>query len=158
MNIYELSTGIKQLQDILETEEDSEIIARTLSEYEAKLEDKADAYARVDRNLASQEAGLKEEYDRLKKRAEIIKTNRKRLKLNLQDAMTLTGKKKLKTELFSFTIQKNPPSLKITGKVPERFLIAQEPKVDNTAIKLAMKSGEDIDFAELVQGESLRIR
>ncbi len=158
MNIYELSSSIRQLQELLETEEDTAVIEEALKGYDAKLEDKADSYARVDKNLASLEEGLKAEYDRLKRRSDVIKANRKRLKESLQEAMILANKKKFKTELFSFGIQKNPASLEITGEVPSKYLIEQEPKVDNNAIKNELKKGVELGFARLVQGESLRIR
>ena len=74
--------------------------------------------------------------------------------------MKLTKKEKFKTDLFSFGIQKNPASLKIIeGKdIPSEFLIPQEPKIDTAEIKDRLKNGEVLEFAELVQGESLRIR
>jgi hypothetical protein len=71
--------------------------------------------------------------------------------------MRATGKTKFKTDLFSFNIQKNPARLVITGEVPEKFLIPQDPKVDNKAIKELLKQ-QELPFAHLEQSESLRIR
>ena len=74
--------------------------------------------------------------------------------------MQQTGKTKFKTNLFSFGIQKNPASVNITDvyAVPTQFREVQEPKLNKTAILEALKNGEEIAGAEIVQGESLRIR
>ena len=42
--------------------------------------------------------------------------------------------------------------------IPEEFLIAQEPKIDKTAIKKKLKSGETVKGAELIENEFLRVR
>ena len=81
------------------------------------------------------------------------------MKEALQNAMFITGKTKFKTDLFSFNIQKNPPRLVIDRpeEIPEEYLIPQEPKIDTSAIKEALKR-QELPFAHLEQSESLRIR
>lgn len=158
MNIYALSESIQELQDMLEEEENQEVISEVLKSYEMQFEEKAEAYARVDKNLAAQEEALKAESERLEKRAKVIKNNRESLRKNLENAMILTDKRKFKTNLFNFNIQKNPPSCEIVGEVPDEFLIPQEPKVDKKAISARLKAGETFEFAVLKQTESLRIR
>ncbi len=157
-NIYELTKSIKMLQELLETEEDTQIIKEALDGYEAQLEEKADNYARVIKNLEASMKGLKEESKRLSDRAKTIENNIKYLKSSLQNSMITLDKKKFKTDLFSFGIQKNPPSCNITGEVTQKYLIKQEPKIDKKAIIADLKAGKELGFAELTQGESLRIR
>ena len=102
----------------------------------------------------------KAEAKRLLDGAKSVEANIDRMKAALMTAMKLTGKTKFKTELFGYGIQKNPPSLKIDmpDRVPEEFLIPQEPKVDSAAIKKELKEGVVYDWCHLEQSESLRIR
>lgn len=87
------------------------------------------------------------------------KNRAKRLKEYLQMAMEEVDKKKFKTALFSFNIQKNTPSLKILdeSKIPEDFYKIER-KLDKVKFKKAVKEGLYEEAAELVQSESLRIR
>jgi hypothetical protein len=77
--------------------------------------------------------------------------------------MELTGKTKFKTDLFSFGIQKNAPSVVIDAvdirDIPEDYLKFKEPEVDKTAIKNAINAGVDFEgLAHLEVSQSLRIR
>lgn len=74
--------------------------------------------------------------------------------------MAITQKRDFKTPLFSFKIQKNPPSLVVDdeSKVPEEFVKIKR-EIDKTALKKFVKDNENsLDFAHLEQKESLRIR
>jgi len=156
--LYELTGQYRELLELAESEElDKQLIADTLEGLDGEIEIKADGYAKVIRELEGKTAVLKDEIDRLSKRKSVIENNIKNLKQALETAMRATGKTKFKTELFSFNIQKNPARLVITGEVPEEFLIPQEPKVDNKAIKELLKQ-QELPFAYLEQSESLRIR
>ena len=82
------------------------------------------------------------------------------IKSNLERSMIQTGKKKFKTDLFSFGIQKNPPtvSVKDESKIPGYFWKQKAPELDRVALKNYLKENGATEYAELVQGESLRIR
>ena len=108
-------------------------------------------------------AACKAEITRLKTTATTMDNNIKRMKGNLQDSMELTGKRKFKTPLFSFSVQKNPPSLVLdelnTNNIPGEYLIPQEPKVDTAKMKADLKNGLDLNgIAHLESGYSLRIK
>lgn len=159
--LYELTSEYLQLLEMAEDPDvDLQTIADTMEAIGGEIEDKADGYARVMKQIEANAAGIKAEIDRLTARKTSMENNVKRMKESLQAAMEATGKKKFKTALFSFNIQKNPASLKIDDPeaVPESFLVPQPPKVDSAAIKDALKAGAVYDFAHLEQGESLRIR
>ena len=103
--------------------------------------------------------GLDTEIQRMTKKKATIKNNIDRLKRSLEGAMIATGKRKFKTALFGFGIQKNPPSLNVLdeSKIPEEFWIEQQPKLDKKAALAYVKENK-VDWAELSQTESLRIR
>ena len=75
-------------------------------------------------------------------------------------AMQETGKTKFNTDLFSFNVQKNPPTLVIDEGVEilKEYYIPQDPKLDTATIKEMLKSGVTLDFAHLEQGEGVRIK
>ena len=164
MNIYDLTSEYLDLLEMLEDPDaDEEIIRDTLEGLDGELEAKADGYAMILKNLEADAKAIKAEEDRLYSRRKSIENRMAYLKANLQTMMELTGKTKIKTALFSFGIQKNPASVVIDNEtaVPEKFWIAQEPKLDRKGITDFLKGMNENDccaWAHLEQSESLRIR
>lgn len=159
-SLYETTREFLALKEMIEEDVDPQLIADTMEAIEGEFEYKAEAYAKIITDLDGDADKLLQESARLDARAKTIQSNIKAMKKALQDAMWATGKTKFKTGLFSFNIQKNPARLVfVEGKdIPAEFMIPQPDKVDNQAIKLALKNGEEFDFARLEQSESLRIR
>jgi len=164
MNIYELTGQWIELQEMLESGDyDEQTIADTLEGLEGEIEAKADGYARIIRNMESDIEAFKKEAERLTEKKRRLENSVKRLKENLQMAMTLTGKTKFKTELFSFGIQKNGGALPVIIDIEEADL-PQELKVvterpDLKAIAEYIEANPDSGIAHFGErGESLRIR
>lgn len=163
MTLYELTDDYLRLLDIAEDPDvDPQTFADTLEGIDGALEDKADNYAKVIRQMKVDADGLDSEIKRLQARKKAIEGNSERMKSNLEEAMLATGKTKFKTELFSFGIQKNPPSVMVDEEHPERipleYLIPQDPKIDKRRIMEELKAGAELSWARLEQSESLRIR
>ena len=159
--LYELTAEYQVLLEMAEDPEtDPQALADTMEAIGGEIEDKADGYAKVMQELAAEATKVTAEVDRLTARKKALTDNQKRMKETLQSAMVATGKKKFKTTLFSFGIQKNPASVVLdTDKIPEQYLIQQEPKVDKAGIKKDLQAGVKLDgIAHLEQTESLRIR
>ena len=160
MKLYEITGEILELLTMAEDLElDQKIIQDTMEGLDFEFEEKAEAYAKVVKTLEMDIAGLDEEIQRMTKRKATIKNNIDRLKRSLEGAMIATGKRKFKTPLFGFCIQKNPPSLNILDetKIPAEFWIEQQPKLDKKAALAYVKENK-VDWAELSQTEPLRIR
>ena len=161
MTIFELTSEYLQLLDMLEDPDmDEQTILDTLEGVGGELEEKADGYARVMRQMDADAAAIRAEEERLHNRRKSLENRSAWLKERLQNVMEITGKKKFKTELFSFSIQKNPPRVVITdeSRIGHDFKIPQPPKIDTKAIKDALNEGFCFDWAHLEQSESLRIR
>ena len=159
--LYKLTEAYQELLSMaLDPDIDPEALADTMEAIDGEFEDKADGYAKVMKELKAIADARKAEAKRLLDGAKSVEANIDRMKAALVTAMKLTGKTKFKTELFGYGIQKNPPALKIDmpDRVPEEFLIPQEPKVDSAAIKKELKEGVVYDWCHLEQSESLRIR
>ena len=54
-------------------------------------------------------------------------------------------KKKFKTDIHSYSISKNAPSLNILdeAKIPEKYMVAQEPKLDRKALLSDVKANPE---------------
>lgn len=162
--LYEISEEFQRLYGMAdECDLSQEDIADTVESLECELADKADGYAITIRSLEGDIAMLKMEIERLTARKRTIENNIRNMKRSLELAMRAAGKEKIKTKLFSFGIQRNQPSLVIDDPraIPEKFLIPQEPKVDNAAVKKMLKGLDEHEFclwAHLENSESLRIR
>ncbi len=160
--LFDLTGKWLELYDMADDPDmDADMWFDTIEGLEGEIEDKADGYAKVITQLNADATAIKAEEDRLYRRRTTIENRIKNMKLRLQEMMEITGKKKIKTELFSFGIQKNPASVVIDDEkmIPGEFLIPQAPKIDKTAIKDALKAGVDMaGIAHLEQTQSLRIR
>lgn len=156
--LYELTGQYQQLLEMIQNDEfDEWTLKDTLEGLDGEIEIKADGYAKVIKELEGNVDTLKNEIDRLSRKKSSYENNIKIMKESLENTMKITGKTKFKTELFSFNIQNNPPRLVIDRDVPSEFLIPQPPKVDNARIKEVLKQ-QELDFAHLEVGQSLRIR
>lgn len=130
-----------------------------LENIDDEIETKADNIAKVLRDFDGDIEALKSEEERLAKKRKAIENRQKQLKEYLQNAMLVLDKRNFKTDLFSFNIQKNAPSLRILdeSKIPEDYYKIEK-KLNKNDLKEAVKNGLFEDAAELVQTESLRIR
>lgn len=159
--LYEIKGQFKELMEMADecnlTQDD---IKDTLEGLDYELEEKADAYAKVIRTLECDVDSVDAEIKRLTDKKRRIQNNISSMKRSLESTMIELGRKKIKTPLFGFNIQKNPPSVNILdeSKVPDNFRIKQPDKIDRKSIIAELKESGNTDWAELVQTESLRIR
>ena len=164
MTLYDLTNDYMELLQMAEDPDiDEQAFMDTLEGIDGALEDKADGYAKVIRNLEADAAACDAESKRLRNKKQTIENNIKRMKSVLQFAMQMTGKTKFKTALFTFGIRKNPASVVIDAAnvrdFPEQYIIESEPILDKKALKDALKAGEDMTgLCHLEQSESLSIR
>ena len=160
--LYELKENYKQVADMLYEEEiDEQCILDTLESIEGEIEDKADNYAIIIKELLANTEVSKQEKLRLEARQKSFENRAKFLKDRLEEVMKETGKTKFKTAKFSFGIQKNGGLAPLWidedySNIPQKYLKVEP---DNTKIRQALDSGENIIFAHYEErGESLRIR
>lgn len=161
--LYELTGDYMKLLEMAEDPEvDLETLNDTLEGLEGEIEIKAENYAKVIKQLEGDASTIETEEKRLQAKRKAIENNIATMKNHLENAMRTTGKTKFKTDLFSFNIQKNPPSARVNeemmDKIPLEYLVFPEPKVDKKKVLEELKNGAEFEWAEISQGESLRIR
>ena len=160
-SLYELKENYKQIEEMLYEEEiDEKLILDTLESIEGEIEDKADNYAKIIKELEAKRDARKNEAKRLNDSAITFDNRIKSLKQNLFNTMKETGKTKFTTNLFAFNIVKNggKQAIEIDGEVPEQYTktIIEN---DTDKIRQALENGENLPFAHLkARGESLRIK
>lgn len=166
MNLYELTNDWLQVQAMLEDPEmDQKAIEDTLESLEFEIEEKADGYARVIRNMEGSIEAIKHEEERLALKRRHLTASIDRLKQNLMNSMVAMDKRKIKTDLFQISIQKNGGADPVIVDVPtddlptELVIIKEEP--DKKAIAALLKAFPEAGkkyahFGE--RGESLRIK
>jgi hypothetical protein len=158
--LYELTENMLKLQQLFDDEEiDEQTFQNTMECLQMDIEEKADGYARVIRNMESVAAAIEAEQKRLRTRKEKIEKRIEAMKENLKYSLQILGIKKIQTDLFTVSIALNPPKVVIDdeSKIPKDY-IYMEPKIDRTAIKTALQSGIEVPACRLERGESLRIK
>ena len=163
MTLYELTGQWLELQQMIESGEfEDEILADTLEGLDGEIEEKADAYARIVRNLEADVKAYKDEEQRFYQKRKAAEHAIDRLKNNLYTAMVAMGKTKIDNDLFKIAIQKNGGALPVILDVDEEY-IPDEAKVftsrpDMKKIAELIEAGS-CDFAHFGErGESLRIK
>ena len=165
MTLYELTGQFLTLQQMLEDPDaETDVINDTLAGIDCEIEIKADNYAKLIRNLEGSISAIDAELERLTVKKNLYKSGVKRLKDHLQESMTITGKRKFKTDLFSFAIQKNGGKapvildVKDTSELPDDLVRIKE-EADLDAIRKLIESEGSCKYAHLGErGESLRIK
>lgn len=161
MKLYELTGQWLELINMLQDESaDPLTIIDTLEGLDFEIEEKADNYAKIIKELEGQARTFASEKKRLEERQKTLESRIKWLKDNLSASMHLTGKTKFKTDLFSFGIQKNggiaPLKIDENAEIPQEFCKSVP---DNALIREALESGKELGFARLEEkGEHLVIR
>ncbi|EHL5881595.1 TPA: siphovirus Gp157 family protein [Listeria monocytogenes] len=156
--LYSIQGKYQQLLNLAE-QLDPELLKDTLESIDDELETKAENVAFVIKELEGQSLVLETETKRLAKRKNTINNNVKRLKQSLFDAMITAKKQKIKTNLFTLDIRKNPPSVIVEDESKLlNYLIEQPKKLDKTKLGDDLKKGIEVPGAKIIQTERLQIR
>lgn len=159
MRLYELTEAWESVQALIDNDEtQEEQLQAALENIEGAIEEKADGYAKLIYSMKAEAEAIKVEEKRLATKRQSLENRAKWLQKNLEEAMIATGKKKFKTNLFVFSVQKNAPSLDDFDEaiVPEAYWKVTR-SIDRPALLKAVKNGE-VEGIGLKQTESLRIR
>ena len=169
--MYELEGQLLQLQQWAEEAEDDDekqAIADTLEMVEQDFTDKAGGYFRVIRNLEAKTAGIKAQEDILKDEMKRLATYRGQVEKNIErikdrmlHALTVTGKKNIKTDVGTIG-SRTTQSVVITAEniydLPDECLRYKDPEPDKTAIKDYLKEHPDCEWAHMESKTALSLR
>lgn len=159
--LYEIAGDYARVLNFdLDSPEDGEAMVALLDEIQERFDTKADRLCMVMRNVESEAEAYKAEEARLSARRKALENKAARLKEYLADTMKKMDLADCKTPLFSLKFQKNPPAVEVLDEraVPSGFWSVPAPVLDRRAVLEALKAGEAVPGAAIVQRESLRIR
>lgn len=163
-SLYELTGDYMALMEAIDDAEDETQLNELMAQFDViqdAIGDKADAYARIIRNKLAEAKALKTEADRLMARKRAAERVVDELKSRLKESMTAVGATKLTTSIGVWSIQSNPPSIKIVDEdmIPAVWCIPQPPKIDKAKmLRWFKESGEIIPGTEIERGTSVRFR
>ena len=166
MDLYKIKQNyLKALDDLEIDEETGEII--NFEEVEAivgNMEEKIENVACYIKNLSLLRDGIKNERQTLAKREKALDKKIEYLKNTIEDCMLSIGKTKFETEKVKITFRKTTVTEIFEGFLnwamihAEKLLNYKEPEPSKTAIKEAIKNGEDVQFAALVEKQNIQLK
>jgi predicted nuclease with TOPRIM domain len=159
MKLYELTDNYMQLVELAD-QLDEETFRDTLESIQDSIEDKVENTAKVIKSIEADVLAIKEEEKRLKERRQSLETKIDNIKDYLKEQLEKTGIDKVKRPTITVSIQNNPPKAEIVDEktIPLTYKIPQPAKLNKKAILEAMKNGEKVPGAVLVQERGLRIK
>ena len=162
MRLYEIRQSYETLKNFFEQENlNEEDFADAFKNIEGELSTKGTNLAYVIKEQEADIAKHEEEIKRLNSRKKVLEKSVKRIKGYLLSTMIAMNVKDIDAGVFKIKIQKNAPSVNILDerKIGSKWWrIETIEKLDRRGILEALKNGEEVNGAEMVQSESLRIR
>lgn len=160
MNLYEITREAQELAFLLETDELTPELEEALVINQDQLQTKAGNYAKVIANIQSDSDSIEYEIKRLKAMKETKDRSINRLKEALRYAMLVSGIEKIESDLFKISLRRSEAvEVDVLEALPNEFVnVKNVVTADKLAIKEAIKRGEYVIGARIVENFSLQIK
>lgn len=128
-----------------------------------ELQTKAVKYALVIRQMDAEAAMLKAEIARMNALKKSKENTVARLKEAIAGAMQMYGITKIQGDLINLSFRKSQKVMQVDQEMdalsalPQQYLRTKT-EIDTSAIRAALKAGEEIDGFELVENQSLQLK
>jgi len=156
MTLYELEESLSLLLESAEEQEElTPELKAAIEQYALGAAEKRDRVARFLARCESQEELAKREIERLQARKKRFENARSRLEDYLVGFMERRGLKKLEGLTATLALRGCPPSVHVYDEeqLPAKYeRTRSETVVDKTAIKVALKAGQNVPGAKLITG------
>lgn len=158
MNLYEMTENARALYEMLsEGEIDEKTFTDTLEGM--GVDEKLESYCKVIKQLEADAEAYKTEKDRLYKKQKSAENSISRMKSAMIDFMKSTDTTKKKAGVFTVALATSKAvSITDESKIPARFLIEQEPKIDKSSIRAELMAGSEIEGCVLSENVGVRIK
>lgn len=155
-SLYQLNNAYAQLQQMIE--DGQEGLEDTLDSITDAVEEKLEAYAMVIKNIESDVEGIKSEEKRLAERRKVMENGVVRMKQAIAETLQNSGQDKVKTEKFTFSWRKSSKvEVSNIDSLPQQY-VKVERTISRADLAKALKAGEQIEGAQLIENQSLSIR
>lgn len=160
MNLYEITQEALYLSTLLETEELTPELAEALIINQDQLQVKAVNYAKVITNYQAESDAIDQEIKRLKAMKDSREKKIEWLKESVKKAMLVSGIEKVESPLFKLSVRRSEAvEVDLVEALPNAFQnVKQVITADKVSIKEAIKRGENITGARLVENFNLQIK
>jgi hypothetical protein len=159
-NLYEITKEYLEIQQILETQELTTELNEALILSQSQLQIKGGGYAKIMANKQANVDGATAEMKRLKAYIDQEQKKIDSLKNALLQSMLLTGTEKLESDFWRLSVRRSESvEVDIVEALPSEFInIKNVVTADKVAIKEAIKRGENITGARLIENFNLQIK
>lgn len=164
ISLYQIANEHRSMVDrLMDSQTDAAAIADTIEAESYPLEIKAQNVAYAIKNLEATASAIKAAESEMSSRRKAIEKRSENIKEYLKTCMEIAGLTKIECPHFSLSIKSNPSSVDIFEEklIPAEYMRQYEappPSPDKTAIKEAIKAGNEVSGATLVQGTRLEIK
>ncbi len=160
MNLYEITREAQELAFLLETDELTPELEAALLINQDQLQAKAGNYAKVIANIQSDSDSIDAEIKRLKAMKDTKDRSISRLKEALRDAMLVSGIDKIESSLFKLSLRRSEAvEVDVVEALPNAFQnVKNVVTADKIAIKEAIKRGENVMGARIIENFNLQIK
>ena len=160
MNLYEITQEALYLSTLLETEELTAELEEALIINQDQLQAKAVNYAKVIANYQAESDAIDQEIKRLKAMKESRDKKVEWLKESVKKAMLVSGIEKVESPLFKLAVRRSEAvEVDLVEALPNAYQnVKNVVTADKVAIKEAIKRGENVTGARLVENFNLQIK
>jgi len=160
MNLYELTQEGLELQELLENEELTEELEQRLLISQNEVQSKGCFLAPIILNNEVTIEAIDNQIKRLKELKEKKERSINRTKYFLKNAMVSNGINKIESHLFTLSLRRSESvEVDIVEALPSEFInIKNVVTADKVAIKEAIKRGENITGARIIENFNLQIK
>ena len=160
MNLYEITEEALYLSTLLETEELTAELEEALHINQFQLQEKVGNYAKVIANYQAESDAIDQEIKRLKAMKDSREKKIEWLKESVKKAMLVSGIEKLESVLFKISVRRSEAvEVDLVEALPNAFQnVKNVVTADKVAIKEAIKRGENVTGARLVENFNLQIK
>ncbi len=160
MNLYTLTQEAQYLAVLLETEELTPELEEALIINQDQLQAKAVNYAKVIANYQAESDAIDQEIKRLKAMKDSREKKIEWLKESVKKAMLVSGIEKVESPLFKLAVRRSESvEVDLVEALPNAYQnVKNVVTADKVAIKEAIKRGENVTGARLVENFNLQIK
>ena len=160
MNLYEITREAQELAFLLESDELTHELEAALLINQDQLQAKAGNYAKVIANIQSDADAIDAEIKRLKAMKDTKDRSINRMKEALRDAMLVSGIDKIESSLFKLSLRRSEAvEVDVVEALPNAFQnVKNVVTADKLAIKEAIKRGENVMGARIIENFNLQIK
>lgn len=164
LSLYSIAQEHRNMVDrLMDTQSDEQAIIDTIEAESYPLEQKAQNVAYAIKNMEATAAAIKAAEQEMAERRKAIEKRAASLREYTKTCLEVAGVSKVECPHFALTIRKNPASVEVFEQalIPASFMRVPDlppPAPDKTAIKEALKAGQEVPGATLTQSTRLDIK